>query len=278
MKLKKSKKSEFKRFKIIKNSVQLFFFALISFIAIRHMVISGREAAAVDAYCPFGAVESVLTYIFTGNFLPRIQISTFIIFGALVLAVIISNKGFCGWICPLGTFQEWISNLARKLKIPKINVSKQLDFYLRFVKYLFLIWIIYASYVFASLVFRAYDPFITLFHFGEGLIYDFETEKILAYLSLLLVIIGSLFIDRFWCKYACPLGAKINILALLSPTKITRDEKKCTECTLCDMNCPMNCEIMTKSKVKDVECIDCLKCVNICPVNALSLEIGGKNK
>lgn len=259
--------------KLYRRVVQIFFFLLIMIIAIRHIVFSGREFAAVDAYCPFGAVESALTYIFTGTMLSRIQLSTFLIFGALVITVLISNKGFCSWICPFGSFQEWIGKLAKKLKIPQIKVNKKLDSYLRYLKYIILIAIIYFIFKLVTLAFRTYDPFITLFHFGEGLFYEYEAEKIFAYIVLGVVILGSLFIERFWCKYACPLGAKLNIISLISPMKIKRDENKCVNCSACNRNCPMNVEIMRVKSIKDPECINCLTCITNCPKKALSLNL-----
>jgi NapH/MauN family ferredoxin-type protein len=242
------------------------------------MILSGREAAAIDAYCPFGAVESALTLIFTGGYLPRLHLSTFLIFGAVVLTIFLANKGFCSWICPLGSFQEWISKLAKKLKIKQIKVNQTADKYLRLLKYVLLIIIIYYSFKLTTLVFRIYDPFVVLFHFGEGLLYDFEAEKLLGYTILGIVILSSLFIERFWCKYACPLGAKLNIISLLSFNRIKRDEKTCTKCSACNRGCPMNIKIMETKKIINPECINCLKCITNCPKGSLTLNLEGYRK
>jgi polyferredoxin len=69
----------------------------------------------VEAYCPFGGLESLYQFLTTGGFLRRIEPSAMVLFAALVLLTLIANRGFCGWICPFGSVQEWLGLLGKKL-------------------------------------------------------------------------------------------------------------------------------------------------------------------
>ena len=58
----------------------------------------------------------------------------------------------------------------------------------------------------------------------------------------LTVIVGlvllSLLIRGFWCRYLCPYGALLGILSLLSPQKIKRNPTTCIDCGKCAKVCP----------------------------------------
>jgi len=119
-----------------------------------------------------------------------------------------------------------------------------------------------------TLVFRPYDPFLAFFHMGKGI-----DEMPWAYASLGVVILGSLWIERFFCKYACPLGAVIGILAKVGLTKIHRDETDCKSCNICHKNCHAHVDFLAVTTITDSECNHCMDCVVDCPKpNVLSLR------
>ena len=90
---------------------------------------------------------------------------------------------------------------------------------------------------------------------------------------ILLIIISSLFIERVFCRYLCPLGGVFTLISKLRLFNIKKDLNKCIDCNLCSKKCPMNIDVNKETseynKVKSSECIDCFKCINTCPVNAL---------
>ena len=95
--------------------------------------------------------------------------------------------------------------------------------------------------------------------------------------------IGSLFINRLWCRYLCPIGAFVRILSCFSLVKLVRDEAVCINCNLCNKACPENVE-PAKQVVLTVDgCTHCLDCVGICPrgLEGMKLPVGNnrfKNK
>lgn len=102
----------------------------------------------------------------------------------------------------------------------------------------------------------------------------------LAWISIMLMfvtIIGSFFIDRFFCKYICIQGAVAGVAGRFSPSGIVRCEDKCINCTLCTKKCPSNLEVHKMKKVISAECLNCQKCIVVCPKKgALNNSFAGR--
>ncbi len=241
-------------------------------LSLLHLKYGIEKSAPIDAYCPFGAVESFFTLLFKGEFLKRIFTSSFILLGIFFVASFFLGRVFCGYFCPLGSLQEWLRAIGKKIGFKKdIELPETLDKYLRYVKYLVLAVIIYYSFYLGDLVFRAYDPYNALMHFGN----EFD-EKVWGYTILAVVLIMALGAKSLWCRYFCPLGAFFGIIKKISFLKIKRDASTCIGCGLCDRNCPANLKIKTASAVNSVDCISCSKCIGTCPKNSLEYNLFGR--
>jgi polyferredoxin len=86
-----------------------------------------------------------------------------------------------------------------------------------------------------------------------------------------------LFVERPWCKYACPYGAVLGITNLFRIFKIQRQPSTCINCGLCTKQCPMNIDVANKTIIKDHQCISCLECTSeaVCPVpETVTLKAG----
>lgn len=260
--------------KIFRYTILILILLGFSFLAINHFRLGGGRSPSVDALCPFGGFESAYTYFTTGSLVPRIMLSSMILAAGVLLSVLLFKRGFCGWICPFGTIQELLGKISKK----KIEIPTRVDKYLRYLKYLVLIAIIVGTAFTGTLVFRNYDPFITFFHFGEGVIWGTaeSTGTYVVFSILIIILIASLLIERFWCRYLCPLGATIAPVSKLGLSSINRDNKTCIDCKLCDKTCPVKVKVSTVGKIKDIECIDCMECVRVCPKSSLSIKVAKK--
>ena len=242
------------------------------FLTLSHMRLGIEKAAPIDAYCPFGAVEGFLTYLTTGEYLKRIFASTFILMGIVLVLTLVFGRVFCSHFCPLGALQEWMRALGKKIGIKKdVELPARMDRVARYFKYMVLLAIIYFSFQFGDLVFRAYDPFNALMHLGE----EFD-EKIFGYSILAVVIIGSLFSRSWWCRYACPLGAFLGVVRKLSPFKIERNTKTCIGCSGCNRSCPAGLDVARAKAITSADCISCMACVSDCPKSSLVAKVGKK--
>ena len=126
------------------------------------------------------------------------------------------------------------------------------------------------------MIFRDYDPFIAFFHMGFGEL------PWTAYLVMFIVLIGTLFILRFWCRYFCPLAVIVGLIGKLGLYKIECDNEICVSCEKCEKLCPMDIKIAKMGRIKTVECNSCLDCLEARDIkDAISLKLpknGGRLK
>ena len=252
---------------------QLIIVTIVFVLALTHQKLGIEKAAPIDAYCPFGAVESFFTLIFKGVFLQRIFTSSFVLLGIFFIASLFLGRVFCGYFCPLGAMQEWLRFIGKKVGLKKdIEIPEKWDKYFRYIKYAVLFAVIYFSFYLGDLIFRNYDPYNALMHFGI----EFE-EKMIGYGILVLVLVSALFSKNLWCRYFCPLGAFFGIMKKISFLEIKRDAKTCISCGECNMICPANLKIETADIIKDADCVSCGKCVDNCPKNSLKYIVFNKS-
>ncbi|MCE1253071.1 MAG: 4Fe-4S binding protein, partial [Anaerolineae bacterium] len=94
-------------------------------------------------------------------------------------------------------------------------------------------------------------------------------------LVLILLLAASFFVERPWCRYACPLGAVSGLAASFSPLYLKRENHVCTSCKICSRNCPMGLPVHSAETIKHPDCIGCLECVSQCPQDgALQVKLG----
>jgi polyferredoxin len=278
----KSLKRTFRHRIWLRTVVQVFFFSLIAFISINHTLVeSGKgipllSSASLHALCPFGGVVTIYQFLTVGTFVQKIHSSAFILMIIGFLLAILFGPVFCGWVCPFGSIQEWMGGIGRKLfKKRRYNhfIPAKIDYYLRFLRYLVLAWVIYMTAVTGKLIFQEYDPYYALFNFWSSEV------AIFGLIILGLTLLGSLFVERPWCKYACPYGAVLGITNLFRVFKIRRTASTCKLDGACDIYCPMNIPVSQKTIVRDHQCISCLECTSEarCPAaGTVEFVAGGK--
>jgi len=253
----------------IRTISQIVIIGIVLFLAFTHQQYGIEQASPIHAYCPLGALEWALTYFFSGQFIQKLYRSNFILLGLFTVLTIFFGRVFCGFFCPLGAISEWIRVLGKKLGIKKdVELPDRLDKYLRYVKYIILLVIIYFSFRATALVFDAYDPFSAFAHLGN----EFD-ELIFAYSMLAFVVITAFFSKGRRCRYLCPLGAFFGLLKKLSFSKLKRDQNTCVSCDICRKSCPANLKIKTADQITDADCVSCLKCVGDCPKNSLDIFV-----
>ncbi len=182
--------------------------ALIFFLSgLAGKVIPKMDAVDPERLCPFGGLQALATFFQRGS-LPCSMSSLQILMGiALAAAVILFSKLFCAYLCPVGTVEDLLIRARKGLRIKTIRVNAVLDKILRIVKYALLFWIVYMTVSSSELFCKKLDPYYAVATGFKG-----EITLWMSVVTVSIVILLGLFIDRFWCKYVCPLGAVSNTL------------------------------------------------------------------
>ena len=180
----------------------------------------------------------------------------FILWLFTAATMLLWNRGtFCGWLCPFGSLQELTNRMAKKLGVKQITVPHLLHTRLSAVKYVIF---------FGLLAISLYDLGLAE-HFAE--IEPFKTAIILKFmrewwfvLFAVALLAAGLFIERFFCRYLCPLGAAIAIPARFRIFDWLRRYKMCgNPCQICTHECPVQA-IAPEGDIHPNECIQCLHC------------------
>lgn len=181
---------------------------------------------------------------------------TFILWSFVALALLFWGRGvFCGWLCPFGALQELLNEAARKLGVRQIEVPWTLHERLWPIKYAAFLLILGVSFQSISDAFRLaeIEPFKTTI--SLRLMRDWPF--VLYAVSLLA---AGLFIERFYCRYVCPLGAALAIPAKLRIFEWLKRRQQCgRECRICATRCTVQA-INPIGQIVPNECIYCLQC------------------
>lgn len=165
------------------------------------------ESGSAETYCPMGGLQALATYLVRGS-LPCSMTSVQIVMGLLLAAAaVLFSKLFCSFLCPVGTVEDILVKLRRTLHLKAVTVPEgsAADKLLRIFKYGLVFWIFYMTMGASELFCKNLDPYYAVATGFKG-----EITLWMSVTTLALVVLGGLVINRFWCRYICPLGAISN--------------------------------------------------------------------
>ncbi len=170
-------------------------------------IITGNKAD-VEAYCPFGGLQAFSTYLVNGTLACSMSMLQIMIGIVLGVGIILFSKLFCGYLCPLGTLSEAMAKLRKKMKVKEIVIpaGSIADKALRIIKYALLFTVFYFTIGSSELFCKNFDPYYAMATGFKG-----EITLWMSLAAIVLLFCGSFFINMFWCRYICPLGAISNI-------------------------------------------------------------------
>lgn len=181
------------------------------------------------------------------NDLPLLMILVF-----TVVTTLFWGRVFCSSLCPFGALQDLITRLVPKkiqLTVPRVIHDIGIT-----VKYVVLAFLVVMAVAYSELsLFQYFEPFGTIFYFSQSLT---------LWLILFAFLIGTVLVPRFYCRYACPLGAALGIASILSPFKIKRVEQ-CQVCKVCEHACPTGA-----IRGPDIDFKECVRC-DLCEIKLI---------
>ena len=309
-------------FELLAESLKLIALLAIAVAAILVILIWKKNRTTKATYIRYIIQLLSLASIF---YLFTYTISPLLLVAVILIMPIILGRFFCGWICPFGLVMDALTLIRKNIKIPYINLPDKLNKLLHNLRYVILLFFFGLTIILniieppttsdiliiKALIFAG--PFV---HLGvllgpvvpiivpwqgpleiNGIYFSFPYVQdvikysgenfatITAVIFLILVIVGSFFVRRIWCRF-CPTGASIAVLNKLKGFKwapilhIDKNETKCTKCGICKRVCPVQVtEVYEKKggKIMTSMCMLCSRCVEMCPYeDCLRIKLGKK--
>jgi polyferredoxin len=268
----------------VRRWVQLAFLALNGWLAIefllwvRYFESHGQtlyinRPAGVDGWLPIAGLMN-LKYFLVTHQAPTIHPAAMVLTAIFLLSSVLLKKTFCSWLCPVGTVSEYLWKLGRKLFRRNLTVPRWLDVALRSLKYILMAFFLF---IVLSMTAETLNDFMVA---PFGIIADVKMLNFFRNMSVIgMAVIGSLvvlsvFVQNFWCRFLCPYGALMGIVSTLSPVRIRRDANACIDCGNCNKACPSSLPVDRLIQIRSLECTSCMKCVAVCPAeNALQFSL-----
>ena len=215
----------------------------------------------------FAAVGNIVSCIYKGNISwESVKYSVWMLV-ATVPATVLVGRFFCGFFCSFGAVQDllWLGSHRLRALFPGKRNLKKADRIFRFAKYAVLFYFIIfvwsgVTAVKTAGLWQVFGQYVSFGHW-PGLKPLLSVGGIL----LLVIFIGSLFVQRFFCRYFCPMGAIYSLISQASFLKIDKPREECGKCHLCTSKCTMGMDLTKKDRIAGGECISCQKCVSWCP-------------
>ncbi|MDR1041303.1 MAG: 4Fe-4S binding protein [Deltaproteobacteria bacterium] len=212
------------------------------------------------------------------------------------LLVILLGKSWCGWLCPFGLVQDWITRLRRLLRVRESELSLRAKERISLIKYALLLLLVVALPVAAStgalpqeflLAFCGICPAKAVMPLFGGdaqyLALDYSSGAALGFSIALLLVTGAILVasfvkDRFFCMI-CPMLALINLYRRLYVMRLVKSPPSCRGCGNCRRTCSMDNDTVYRERetayVYDADCMGCFKCSEGCPSDgSLSVKFG----
>jgi transcriptional regulator of nitric oxide reductase len=180
----------------------------------------------------------------------------FILWSFVAVSMLFWGRGvFCGWLCPFGALQELVNRLAQKLGVRQFEIPFGLHERLWMIKYVVFLGILAVSLnsIMSAFALAEIEPFKT------AITMKFMRDwPFVAYAGLLIA--AGVFVERFFCRYLCPLGAALAIPARMRMFEWLKRYRECgAECHICARRCTVQA-IHPLGQINPNECIYCLRC------------------
>ena len=205
---------------------------------------------------------------------PQVHPAAMFLFASFLLISVLLKKAFCSWLCPVGTFSELLAAAGRRVFGRNFRLPRWLDIPLRGLKYVLL------GLFVAVIGVMSADALAGFMETPYGLMVDvkmlnfFRDMSFTAAVVIAVLVLFSVLVENFWCRYLCPYGALLGLASLLSPIKIRRDASACIDCAKCAHACPAALPVDKLLQIRSVECSACMSCIAVCPAeDALQLAL-----
>ena len=241
---------------------------------------SGAERAlytrpdGIDAFLPISGLLGTVSWL-KGGEINSIHPAAVVVFVTVVLVSLLLRRSFCSWICPVAAISEWSWKSGFRVLNRNFRLPALFDGSLRCIKY-----ILMALFFYFIAIGMSSDSLSSFIHSDYHKIADVRLMNFFLHISpfalsiILVLVVLSVVMRNPFCRYLCPYGALLGLVAMISPLRVTRNTERCVSCGVCSQICPTYIDVMHKMNVSSPECIACWRCVSHCRVDkALSMRV-----
>jgi polyferredoxin len=236
---------------------------------VRHYETMGRSPyvsrpAGVEGWLPIAGMMNLKYFLVTGR-VPDLHPAAMFLLVTFVAMAFLFRKAFCSWLCPVGTLSEYLWKLGRKIFRRNFPLPRWVDIPLRGLKYVLLGFFVWAV---SSMSAKAIAGFMNS---PYGIVADVKMLNFFRFIGetglivLGMLVVASVLVQNFWCRYLCPYGALLGLASVFSPMRIRRNTETCIDCAKCAKACPSALPVDKLVTIKSAECTGCLECVAVCP-------------
>ncbi|PAY19460.1 4Fe-4S ferredoxin [Rhodopirellula sp. SM50] len=196
---------------------------------------------------------------------------------AILIVCVLIPRGFCGYLCPLGTtidlFDWAIGKRVTRFRVPADGWWVHIKYYLLAGTLLCAVFGVLVSGFFAAIpvitrgMLFLFDPIQTGTLRGWHLVPAMNVGHVISIAMFLGVLSLGFFRPRFWCKYVCPSGAVFSLGNLFRITE-RKVESSCINCNKCVEICPFDA-IKPDFTTRTTDCTLCQSCGGVCPTHAI---------
>ncbi len=230
------------------------------------------------------------------QFLPAVLALNFVVIAILLVLTLLFGRIYCSVICPLGIFQDCVSNLSsrRKGKKARFSYSKEIKWLRYGVLVLFVIALVAGLNALVALLapYSAYGRMVQsllapVWQWGNNLLawiaerqdsYAFVTKNvwlkslptlIVAAVTFIVVVVLAWRNGRTYCNTICPVGTTLSFFSRFAMFRPVIDKSKCKSCHACERKCKAACIDVDNHKIDYSRCVDCFDCIDSCRLGAL---------
>ncbi len=230
------------------------------------------------------------------QFLPAVLALNAVVIAVLLALTLLFGRLYCSVVCPLGVFQDCVSNLSsrRKGKKARFTYSKEIKWLRYGVLVLFVIALVAGLNALVALLapYSAYGRMVQsilapVWQWGNNLLawiagkqdsYAFVTKEvwlkslptlIVAAVTFVAVVVLAWKNGRTWCNTICPVGTTLSFFSRFAMFRPVIDKSKCRRCHACEKKCKAACIDADNQRIDYSRCVDCFDCIDSCRLGAL---------